>query len=80
MYDQQDDRNCTKALTFEHSKTSISLMRVNPSLFYWLFLFFAPIALLLVIPGVLWSKDMMDDFGFEKMGKPKPGEWLFHFH
>jgi archaemetzincin len=23
--------------------------------------------------------DTMDDTGFEKMGKPKPGEWLFHF-
>jgi len=23
---------------------------------------------------------MMDDSGFEKMGKPKPGEWLYHFH
>jgi len=22
----------------------------------------------------------MDDSGFEKMGKPKPGEWLYHFH
>jgi hypothetical protein len=22
----------------------------------------------------------MDDPGFEKMGKPKPGEWLYHFH
>jgi len=22
----------------------------------------------------------MDDSLFEKMGKPKPGEWLCHFH
>jgi len=22
----------------------------------------------------------MDASGFEKMGKPKPGEWLFHLH
>jgi len=37
------------------------------------------IALILVISAIVWPGNMMDDSGFEKMGRPKPGEWLFHF-
>ena len=40
----------------------------------------ALITLVLVISAITWQENMMDGSGFEKMGKPKPGEWLFHFH
>jgi len=55
-------------------------MKIHAPLFYWVILFPALITLLLAIPGVVGTETMMDDSGFERMGKPKPGEWLYHFH
>ncbi len=43
-------------------------------------LFVALGALVSVICLTAWAGEIMDDSGFEKMGKAKPGEWLFHFH
>ena len=45
-----------------------------------LILFVAFFGLVSVISSTLRAGDIMDDCGFEKMGKPKPGDWLFHFH
>ena len=43
-------------------------------------LFVALVALVSAISSTPWAGDTMDDSGFEKMGRPKPGDWLFHFH
>lgn len=31
-------------------------------------------------PAMMGAEGVMDDSDFEKLGKPKPGDWLFHFH
>lgn len=43
-------------------------------------LFVALVALVSAISSTPWAGETMDDSGFEKMGRPKPGDWLFHFH
>ncbi len=55
-------------------------MKRDLPLFYWLNLSIPLITSILVISAIVWPQNMMDDSGFEKMGKPRPGEWLFHFH
>ncbi len=45
-----------------------------------LILSLALVAVVSVVPSTIRAGDIMDDSGFEKMGKPKLGEWLFHFH
>jgi len=44
-----------------------------------LILFLAFVALVSFC-SIARAGDVMDASGFEKMGKPRPGEWLFHFH
>lgn len=47
----------------------------------WGFVLFAAFVTLVPgIPAILWAESVMEDSDFEKLGKPKPGEWLFHFH
>jgi archaemetzincin len=38
------------------------------------------ITLVLGAPQIMWAESVMDDSDFERIGKPRPGEWLFHFH
>ena len=38
------------------------------------------VAFVLVTPAIIGAETLMDDSDFQRMGKPKPGEWLFHFH
>jgi archaemetzincin len=30
--------------------------------------------------AILWAESAMKDSDFQRIGEPKPGEWLFHFH
>jgi archaemetzincin len=30
--------------------------------------------------AILWAESAMEDSDFQRIGEPKPGEWLFHFH
>jgi len=43
-----------------------------------LMLFAAFVTLVPAIPAILWAESVMEDSDFERLGKPKPGEWLFH--
>jgi archaemetzincin len=45
-----------------------------------LILFAAFVTLVPGSPAILWAESVMDDSDFEKLEKPRPGEWLFHFH
>lgn len=42
--------------------------------------FNAVVTLVIGISTVLGATGVMDDSDFEKMGSPKPGDWLYHFH
>jgi archaemetzincin len=30
--------------------------------------------------AILWAESAMEDSDFQRIGEPKPGDWLFHFH
>ena len=55
-------------------------MKIVQHLLYLLIIFVALINFIFVIPAITWPENIMDDPDFQKMGKPKVGEWLFHFH
>jgi archaemetzincin len=38
------------------------------------------ITLVLGASQIMLAESVMDDSDFERIGKPRPGEWLFHFH
>ena len=40
----------------------------------------ALVTLVLGTSAIALAQNVMDDSGFERIGKPRPGEWLFHFH
>jgi archaemetzincin len=52
------------------------------SIFYiWVLILSAPVlAMVLETPAIISAESVMDDPDFERIGKPRPGEWLYHFH